>query len=72
MAGEILSLSYVFKLSKNFISPSIFWEGPQKSSTILPLPDGSGFRSGFTLFMMQTASMTNFTIGGGFCKQKHI
>ena len=67
----MLSLSYTFKDSKNFKSPSIFCDGPQKSSTMRPEPEGSGFLSGFIPFIIQTASMTSFTAAGGFYKQKY-
>ena len=48
------------------MSPSTFCEGPQKSSIIFPLPEGSGFLSGRIPFMMHTASITSFTSAGGF------
>ena len=49
------------------MSPNTFCEGPQKSSIIFPLPEGSGFLSGRTPFMMHTASITSLTSAGGFC-----
>ena len=52
------------------MSPKIFCEGPQKSSIIFPLPDGSGFLSGRIPFMMHTASITSFTSAGGFYVRK--
>ena len=52
------------------MSPRIFCEGPQKSSIIFPLPDGSGFLSGRIPFMMHTASITSFTSAGGFYVRK--
>ena len=66
MAGGMLSLSYVFSESKNFMSASTFCDGPQKSLIIRPEPPGSGFLSDLIPFMMQIDSITNFTVAGGF------
>lgn len=66
IAGSILSLSYLIKLSKNLTSETSFFEGAQKSSIIRPVPLGSGLRSGGMPFITQTASNTNLTPCGGF------
>ena len=47
------------------MSPSIFFEGPQKSSIFLPEPDGSGTLSGLIFLSTQTASSTSLTPAGG-------
>ena len=50
------------------MSDNIFLPGPQKSSTILPDPLGSGFLSGLIAFIMHTASITSLTAPGGEVK----
>lgn len=63
--GEMLSLSYSWRLCRNFMSPSSFLAGPQKSSTFFPEPEGSGIRSGLMPLRIQMASITSFTAVGG-------
>lgn len=62
----ILSLSYSLRFSRNFMSPSSLFEGPQKSSIFLPEPEGSLTLSGLMSLMTHTADMTSFIPEGGF------
>lgn len=62
----MLSLSYVLSKFKKFMSPTSFFEGPQKSRILPPVPAGSLIFSGLMSFMMQTAAMTSLTPEGGF------
>ena len=62
----MLSLSYSLRLSKNFISPKSRLDGPQKSSTFFPDPEGSLTRSGLISLITQTADITSLIPEGGF------
>ena len=53
-------------LSRNSISSSSLFEGPQKSSVFLPELEGSLTLSGLMSLITQMADMTSFTPAGGF------